>query len=296
MDELLIPTSDGRVLEVATLGSPGGATVFFHHGTPGSKYSFSMLAPLAASGEFFLVSSSRAGYGSSDRKRGRDVADVVADTHDVLDALGRDRYLSVGWSGGGPHALACAALGAPRCRAAWSLAGVAPINVGFDWTEGMGPENVAEFERAQIGGEAHEAAIAEIAEVFAEANQENVIRLFGGLLSNVDKAVLGDEPTRRTFARAIRQAFARGDGGYFDDDHAFMNAWGFSVSDVTIPVEIWFGDDDLMVPASHGRWLVANLPGARERYFAREGHVSLIVNHLDELARSWRTHLSMVAP
>ncbi|HVB19517.1 MAG TPA: alpha/beta fold hydrolase [Acidimicrobiales bacterium] len=295
MDELLIKTRDERVLEVATVGDPHGATVLFHHGTPGSKCSFSMLAPLAESGEFFLVTTSRAGYGSSDRKRGRDVADVVDDTNAVLDALGRGRYLSVGWSGGGPHALACAALGAPRCLAAWSLAGVAPIDVDFDWAEGMGPENVAEFERARIGGEAHETAIAEIADTLADANEDNVIELFEGLLSNVDKDALADERVRREFARAIGYAFARGDGGYFDDDHAFMNPWGFSVTDAAAPVEIWFGDDDLMVPASHGRWLAANLPGARERFFASEGHVSLIVNHLDELARSWRAHLSVAA-
>lgn len=295
MDELTTRTDDGRTLEVATLGDPSGATVVFHHGMPGSAYSFSMLSALATSGEFFLVTTSRAGYGLSERRRGRCVADVVSDTEAALDALGRERYLSVGWSGGGPHALACAALGAPRCAAAWSLAGVAPIDVDFEWTEGMGPENVAEFERARIGGEAHEAAIAEIADAIAHADGDTIIGLFGGLLSGVDKDALASEPARRAFARAIRHGFARGDGGYFDDDHALMRPWGFSVDDVAVPVEIWFGDDDLMVPPSHGRWLVANVPGARERYVAGEGHVSLIAQHLDDLAHSWREQLATVS-
>ncbi len=294
MDERLVRTGDGRTLEVSSLGDPAGETVVFHHGTPGSKYSLALLAPLAASGEFFLVSTSRAGYGASDRKFGRCVADVVADVGAALDALGRERYLSVGWSGGGPHAIASAALDAPRCRGAWSLAGVAPVDVAFDWTEGMGPENVAEFERAQVGGAPHEAAIAEIADSFAGADEGNVIDLFGGLLSEVDQLALAGESTRRDFALAIRYAFARGYGGYFDDDAALMKAWGFAVDEVASPVEVWFGDHDLMVPTSHGRWLGAHLPLARERFFPGEGHVSLLVEHFEDLAEAWRAHLSKV--
>src|SRR5665213_2574878 len=142
-NEVLIEMPDGRNLEVATLGEPSGHTVLFHHGTPGSTNLVKMFAPLADDGSLFVITTARAGYGKSSRLEGRDVAAVVGDARAALDSLGRSDYVAVGWSGGAPHALACAALDAPRCLAAWSLAGVVPTNVDFDWTAGMGPENLS---------------------------------------------------------------------------------------------------------------------------------------------------------
>jgi pimeloyl-ACP methyl ester carboxylesterase len=291
MNQHQVPTSDGRALEVASLGDPQGATIVFHHGTPGCVDTMALLAPLADHGEFFLVSVSRPGYAGSTRRPGRRVADVVEDTTTALDALGRGTYLSVGWSGGGPHALACGALDAPRCRGVWALASVAPADVDFDWTEGMGPENVAEFELARAGGEAYEAAIRATAASFLAADAENIIELFGGLLSDVDQRSLASWDRRNAFAHSCRAAFARGHEGYLDDDHAFMGPWGFSADAVAVPTEVWYAKDDLMVPASHGAWLCANLPASRERYFRDDGHVSLVLDHLEELGQSWRSFL-----
>ena len=131
-NEVLIDLPDGRTLEVGTLGEPTGQTVLFHHGTPGSVNLVRMLTPLAEDGRLFIVTTSRAGYGKSSRLEGRNVASVVRDARAALDSLGRSDYVVVGWSGGGPHALACAALDAPRCLAAWSLAGVVPTNMDSD--------------------------------------------------------------------------------------------------------------------------------------------------------------------
>ena len=189
-NEVLIDLPDGRTLEVGTLGEPTGQTVLFHHGTPGSVNLVRMLAPLAEDGRLFIVTTSRAGYGKSSRLEGRNVASVVRDARAALDSLGRSDYVVVGWSGGGPHALACAALDAPRCLAAWSLAGVVPTNMDFDWTDGMGPENVEEFALAKAGGPEYEARMAKDGEAFATATKENIIELFGGLLSEPDKAVM----------------------------------------------------------------------------------------------------------
>ena len=143
---------------------------------------------------------SRAGYGKSSRLEGRDVASVVSDARAALDSLGRDDYVAVGWSGGGPHALACAALDAPRCRAAWSLAGVVPTTLDFDWTEGMGPENVEEFALAKEGGPEYEAVMAVDGRRARRGERETTSsRLFGGLLSEPDKAVLESDDAAREF-------------------------------------------------------------------------------------------------
>jgi pimeloyl-ACP methyl ester carboxylesterase len=282
--EVLIELPDGRSLEVATLGEPSGHTVLFHHGTPGSANLVRMLAPLVEDEELFLVTTSRAGYGKSTRRKGRDVASVVSDARAALDSLGRDEYVVVGWSGGGPHALACAALDAPRCLAAWSLAGVVPTTVDFDWTDGMGPENVKEFALAKEGGPEYEAEMETVGASFGAATTDDVVELFGGLLSEPDRAVFEPVAAREAFVESLRQAFESGWRGFFDDDQAMMNAWGFDPATITVPVAVWFGDHDLMVPRTHGEWLVKNLPTASKHFFTGDGHVSLVVNHLDELS------------
>ena len=283
-NEVLIDLPDGRTLQVGTLGEPTGQTVLFPHGTPGSVNLVRMLAPLAEDGRLFIVTTSRAGYGKSSRLEGRNVASVVRDARAALDSLGRSDYVVVGWSGGGPHALACAALDAPRCLAAWSLAGVVPTNMDFDWTDGMGPENVEEFALAKAGGPEYEARMAKDGEAFSTATKENIIELFGGLLSEPDKAVMEPESAREDFVASMHQGFEMGWRGFFDDDEAMMKEWGFDPSSITVPVAVWFGQHDLMVPPTHGEWLVKNLPTTTKSFFPDDGHVSLVVNHLDELS------------
>ena len=283
-NEVLIGLPDGRTLEVATLGEPSGHTVLFHHGTPGSANLVQMLAPLVKDGSLFVVTTSRAGYGKSSRLEGRDVAAVVDDARSALDSLGRGDYVAVGWSGGGPHALACAALDAPRCLAAWSLAGVVPTNLDFDWTEGMGQENVDEFALAKAGGPEYEAAMIAYGEAFLGATKDNVVELFAGLLSEPDKAVFEPEARREAFAASLRQGFEFGSAGFYDDDQAMMKEWGFDPTTITVPVAVWFGDQDLMVPRTHGEWLAKSLPTASKHFFAGEGHVSMVVSHPDELS------------
>jgi pimeloyl-ACP methyl ester carboxylesterase len=283
-NEVLIDLPDGRTLEVGTLGEPSGQTVLFHHGTPGSVNLVRMLAPLAEDGSLFIVTTSRAGYGKSSRLEGRDVAAVVSDARAALDSLGRSDYVVVGWSGGGPHALACAALDAPRCLAAWSLAGVVPTTMDFDWTEGMGPENVEEFALAKAGGPEYEARMAFYGDAFSTSTKDNIIELFGGLLSEPDKAVMEPESAREDFVASMHQGFEMGWRGFFDDDEAMMKEWGFDPTSIAVPVAVWFGQHDLMVPPTHGEWLVKNLPTATKSFFPDDGHVSLVVNHLDELS------------
>ena len=283
---LEVTTPDQRTLHFATFGEASGPTVVFHHGTPGSASSALMIADAVTDAGMFIVALSRAGYGESSRRAGRSVGSVVEDTRVALDALGRDRYVAVGWSGGGPHALACAALDAPRCQAAWSLAGVAPRDVGFDWTEGMAQENVEEFAAAVEGGPVHEASIAAEAEHYAGADPQNVVELFGGLFSPPDLAALADHGLRARLATATREAFAGGYFGFYDDDRAFFSPWGFDPRDIAVPVQVWYADQDFMVPATHGAWLAENIPTATAVTMPGEGHLSFFVTYADHLAAS----------
>ncbi len=294
-DESLVRTRDDRTLAVATLGDPSGYTVFLHHGTPGSAAFVDMFEEFVAGSGLFLVAMSRPGYGESTRREGREIVSVVEDVRCVLDALGRDEYVSVGWSGGGPHALACGSVDVGRCRKVWSLAGVVPIDVDFDWTAGMGPENREEFALSLEGGPIYEAHVASAGEAFSHADPDNILELFGGLLSNADRDVLNNLDTRRNFANNCRRGFSHGYYGFRDDDRAFVTPWGFDVATVHVPVSVWYGDQDLMVPPTHGAWLAQHLDNVDVRHFDREGHISLVVSHVDELFSSFREAFEDVA-
>src|SRR5215510_9653306 len=133
----------GREVEAVVTGAADGIPLVFHHGTPGAATELAQLQDPALACGLRTVVLSRPGYAGSTPRPGRSVADVVDDVVAVLDELGDERFLTLGWSGGGPHALACAALLPDRCAAAATLAGVAPYAAeGLRWLDGMGPENI----------------------------------------------------------------------------------------------------------------------------------------------------------
>lgn len=134
-----IALPDGRDLELEVSGPEDGPVIVFHHGTPGASTPLPAHVRAAAARGHRFVTTSRAGYAASTRHPGRSVADVVPDTAAVLDHLGVDTCLVAGWSGGGPHALACAALLADRIRGVLVIAGVAPYGAdGLDYLPGWG--------------------------------------------------------------------------------------------------------------------------------------------------------------
>ncbi|HET6213032.1 MAG TPA: alpha/beta hydrolase, partial [Micromonosporaceae bacterium] len=207
---------------------------------------------------------------------GRTVADAAADTRAVLDAYGHDRFVTLGWSGGGPHALACAALLPDRCAAAATLAGVAPYPAdGLDWLAGMGPENVVEFGAATDGGAALTTYLEAEAAGLVGVTGDEVAQALGGLVSDVDTASLTGE-FAAVVAEMFRRAVSTGIAGWRDDDLAFVRPWGFELAGLGVPVAIWQGGQDRMVPYAHGTWLAGRIPGARAHLYPDEGHLSLV--------------------
>ncbi len=103
-------TPDGRHLSTQTYGDPDGKPVFLLHGTPGSRLGPHPRGTVLHRLGVRLIAFDRPGYGDSDRFQGRRVADAATDVLAIADAFGLDKFAVVGRSGGGPHALACAAL------------------------------------------------------------------------------------------------------------------------------------------------------------------------------------------
>ena len=151
----MLTLADGRQLDVSITGPHDGVPLVFHHGTPGSVVPYAPLAQTCADRGLRLVTYSRAGYGSSTRRPGRRVVDVVDDVRQVLDWIGADRCIVAGWSGGGPHALACGARLGDRVAGVLSIASAAPYALeGLDFLAGMGKDNIEEFGLALQGEDA----------------------------------------------------------------------------------------------------------------------------------------------
>jgi pimeloyl-ACP methyl ester carboxylesterase len=275
-DTTTMTTSDGRQLEYLVAGPAEGPALLFHTGTPSPAADFSGVTGPAAALGLRTISYSRPGYGRSTERPGRSIADAVDDVTALLDELGVLEFRTLGWSGGGPHALACAALLPGRCRAATVLASVAPYPArGIDFMAGMDEANVEEFSAAIAGFDELDALLRPMLGQFREITGASVVEAMDSLLSSVDKAALtgtfADE-----MALALRRAVENGIAGWRDDDLAFAKDWGFAVSDITVPVAVWHGRQDRMVPFAHGTWLADEIPGAEAHLLDDEGHVSLI--------------------
>lgn len=277
--ELTLRTPDGRELEVLA-ASGDELPVVFHTGTPVGPVPFDGHTDAAAAAGLRFVTYARPGYGRSTPRPGRSVADVTADVTTILDHLGAETFVTTGHSGGGPHALACAALLPDRCLAAASVAGVAPWGAeGLDWSAGMGPENVEEFGLA-VEGEASLVPWLEKAAVpLRTVDQSDIVAAFGGLVPEIDKQVLTGQ-VAELIAAGFRRAVEGGIAGWRDDDLAFSRDWGFDLASISVPVSVWQGRADLMVPFAHGEWLLAHLPGATDHLYDEHGHLSLTVAQL----------------
>jgi pimeloyl-ACP methyl ester carboxylesterase len=273
---------DGRRLDLRVSGPDAGLPLLFHHGTPGSYVPRRFMERAAHARGLRLVTTSRPGYGDSTRQAGRAVVDVVADTQAVLDELAADRCLVAGWSGGGPHALACAAR-LPSATAVLLVAGVATYPAeGLDFMAGMGEENVIEFGAALQGEDVLRPYLSDMREQLKDVGIEGIMTTLQTLLPQVDKDVLTDEFAEDLVA-SFHEALRTGVDGWLDDDLAFTKPWGFALDEISAPTAVWQGSADLMVPFAHGEWLAAHVPGASVHLEEGEGHLSVGIGALDRM-------------
>ena len=274
--DLALP--DGRTLHVYDTGD--GTPVCWHHGTPQIG---AVPAPLLALPGIRWLSYDRPGYGGSTRHEGRTAADCGADIEVVCDELGLERICVWGISGGGPHALAAAALLPERVAAAASLASVAPYGAeDLDWLAGMGELNVEEFGVIFKGEEAHRASMEEQRQGLLAARPEELVEQWQTLLGPADREVATGEFAAELLAH-MRAGIETGGDGWLDDDLAFVMPWGFDVATIRTPILLWQGEQDKFVPFGHGLWLAERIPGVEARLTAEDGHLTLGQRRIPEV-------------
>jgi pimeloyl-ACP methyl ester carboxylesterase len=284
VSELDVTLPDGRKLHGYDEGDPQGFPIVFHHGMPACGRLHPHDIEDARAKGIRLIGYDRAGYGHSDTNFGRSIADVAADVAAMLDALGAGRFATWGHSGGGPHALACAALLPDRCTAAATLASVGPYGAeGLDYLAGMGEANLEDFDLIRAGpSDALDANFRETVIEMFSAGPDGLKQAMLTLLSPLDQEVMTDEFAAWGF-RIMSEGAAERIDGWRDDNLATVKPWGFDVADIRVPVLLIQGTEDLMVPPQHARWLAEHIPGVEADISETEGHLTLLANRIPDV-------------
>jgi pimeloyl-ACP methyl ester carboxylesterase len=261
-----VAAPDGRTVAFALWGDPNGFPIFGNHGCPGCRFDRWPDEALYADLGVLLVTRDRPGYARSTRRHGRSVVDDVDDVVLVADSLGAGRFGVSGASGGGPHALACAARLPDRVVAVSVAVSPAPVGQGgmtYDaWIEGMDPENVA-FSKLEITGD--EPALTEKLEELRIHVARNVARDPGAAIGNfalseADEASIQQAEMARVLVESGLEWTQGEVGGWVDDSLALARPWGFDLGEIEVPVVLSYGLTDVLVPAAHGHWLASRIP------------------------------------
>ncbi|MFS0734769.1 alpha/beta hydrolase [Microbacterium sp. 1P10UB] len=264
---------DGRTVVAyeAGAGLDAASVLLWSGGTPHTGVPLAPHAAWARAHHVRLISVARPGFGGSEPRAGRSVADAAADLLAVADALDVDRFALAGYSGGGPHALAAAALAGERALGAVAFASPAPCTGEESWFAGM--HDPAALRSAQRGRAARE--------TWGETADFDP-----GQFTADDWAALQNE------LAAVGEDAGRGgaaeQGGGIDDDVAFVSPWGVDLERITAPVHLVHGDEDRIIPMRHAHLLAAQCPQAEVHLRAGRGHVGVLRIWAEDVERMLR--------
>lgn len=255
---------DGRTLVFAEWGDPAGYPVFACHGTPGCRLLRHPNDELIRSTGARLITYDRPGYGGSDRHRGLVMADTAGDVAAIADRLGIGRFAVFGVSGGGPHALAVAAGLGDRVVRAATVSSVAPFDaLGDDYYAGMDPQQITEVGWALQGAERLAAEyVREDAEDRRRVAEDPATMLGNFSLPEADRQVLGRVDWAQVRRDVAIEQTRNGVWGWVDDSLAQIWPWGFDPATIGVPVQVWYGTQDVLSPPSHSEWIARTVPRA----------------------------------
>ena len=257
MDQVVV--KGWRRIGVRSYGVRGGSPVFLLHGTPGCRLSARPSDADLARLDVRLITYDRPGYGLSDPHAGRSVADAADDVRVIADYFGIDTFAVIGRSGGGPHALACAALLPKRVTRAAALLTPAPFDADdLDWFHGMVELNRSTYGAAVLGPRELARIIFPQVEAMRSDPEHFLRRLEEGATPE-DLATISDPVYRAEFAASITEAIGRSLAGWAGDSMAFTRPWGFELQWIKAPTLLWHITTDVFTPVSHARWLAGRI-------------------------------------
>jgi pimeloyl-ACP methyl ester carboxylesterase len=275
VDTVIVRDSEGRSLGIAAADIRAGFPLLLHSGSPGSRVLYQPAVELAAEYGFRMVSYDRPGYGLSDPRPGRLVADAVEDALVIADELGFQRFATWGFSGGGPFALACAARLGDHVSAACVFASLGPSDApDLDFLTGRSKEFRAEVKLfTDNRQQAREKYRADAAGQLESMSDAATWISFWGERAGVDDA--HSQRLAHHLAASTREAARQGDEGWWEDWVAFLSPWGIDLAGIDVPVQLWHGEKDLAAPIEHGRWLADHIPGVDAHLLPEDDHSTI---------------------
>jgi pimeloyl-ACP methyl ester carboxylesterase len=272
---------DSRDLEFIDNGVRSTQAVILHHGTPSTSLTWKLWMEEFRKLDIRAVGITRAGYGKSSRNRNATIGTTNADTTAVLNELGIVKFVSVGWSGGGPSALADALL--ENCIASHSIAGISNLQLqGKSFYTDMSEGNITDFEATLQGWDIGFAQKPkQVEEMHAE--RESGSAQWWAAREKIDRFRTDYDTFGLLLSQTMSDAVADGGLGWQDDESRIFGDWGFAFDHLNAPVHIWQGGLDTAVPGGHGRWLAENIPGATLTFYPDETHTSIMVERRAEI-------------
>jgi len=291
VETITVPVREGRSLAVSVAGPRDGSLLLVHAGSPGSRVLYRPQIEAAAASGFRMVSYDRPGYGQSPPQPGRTVAAAANDALAITEALGVERFTTWGVSGGGPCALACAALLPDRVIATCVFASLGPFDVpDLDFMSGRSDELRQEvklfFHDPDAARQKHRE---DAARQLPEMSDQSFWRARWGDRAGTSPA--HSQPLAEHLAGLIREAARQGDEGWWEDWASYLSPWGFDLNDIQCPVQLWHGDRDLAVPIAHGHWIANHVPTVEAHFLTTEDHSTIEIDHYAE-AIDWLRGIS----
>lgn len=272
---ILLP--DGRRLGFAEYGDPHGKPLMSFHGLPSSRLDCSFAHAACVEIGVRLIAPDRPGMGLSDFQPGRRLVDWPRDVVALADALQLDTFAVMGTSGGGPYAAVCAHAIADRLTAAGILCGMglADIPGGLEGVAATDRRMMMLARRAPWLARVIFAAVV----AFARRRPDLALKSFEGEVSPTDKVALARLGPPREAIRFFVESFRRGARGPVHDYRIAAGSWGFRLEEITIPVGLWHGGDDPVVPLRQAKEIVARIPRSQLTVFPGEGHLFFFDHH-----------------
>lgn len=280
-----ITLADGRRLGYAHFGTAHGPPIIYFHGFPASRLEARLIQPAALRHKVRVIAVDRPGYGLSEFQPDRKMTDWPDDVVQLADALGLERFALLGVSGGGPYALVCAWKIPQRINGAAVVAGLGPVYEAWAVREMSVAARLGFFLARRSAWLLH-AIYGGMTAKIMQRHPELVLGLLIRSSPSTDSIVLRRTEIREAIHAAIRDALRSGPSGPLWDMILYSRRWGFRLEDIEVPIDVWQGEADATVPASHARYLAGTLPHVRLRLLPHEGHFSLPVNYMDEILRA----------
>jgi pimeloyl-ACP methyl ester carboxylesterase len=275
-------------------GDPEGLPILVHNGTPNTRHLYGPWLEDAAEHGIRLISYGRPGYGGSTPQPGRTVADCAPDVRAVAQALDIQRLAVWGASGGGPHALACAALLPDLVVAVAAICSIAPYGApGLDYFGGMGKDNEDDIKLYLRNPAAARVKSRQDRLDTLGITPDQLTEGWKTLLSPVDAAAVSDD-LAAFLVLGFHDGLATTDEGWWEDGVAHLSPWGFDLGAIAIPIQVWHGRHDQFVPFQHGEWLAEHVPGAEAHLSDDDGHLTLF-GRIPEVHRWLQHQLTAVA-